>query len=313
MSDIQHQNATPGSIAFLGFGEAARAFCGSLQQAEPEIGFLAYDIKLRGAEREEMLGAMAALNVTACESADGLAGADWIFSAVTADQSRAAVQPLLPALRPGNTVFDINSVAPERKRETAAMVRKRGAAYVDMAVMTPVHPRGHRSPVLLGGPTPDILAGLDSLGFSFDVAGPNAGDATAIKMVRSLFVKGLEAITVETLLAAERSGCRDAILASLSKSYPGLGWPEIATYHFDRTLTHGTRRAAEMMESGATLDQLGLNGGLAREIAAVQAAMGRAGTGALHAGDLQRTISEALGNRLDATVSDTSKTIRERT
>jgi hypothetical protein len=93
-------------------------------------------------------------------------------------------------------------------------------------------------------------------------------------MVRSLFVKGLEAITVECLLAAAASGCFDDILASLSKSYPGLEWPRIAEYHFERSTRHGKRRAAEMMESGATLDELGLSGGLAREIAGVQDRMG---------------------------------------
>jgi hypothetical protein len=96
-------------------------------------------------------------------------------------------------------------------------------------------------------------------------------------MVRSLFVKGLEAITVETLLAARASGCFDEIYASLSASFPGLDWGRFAAYQFERTTRHGRRRAAEMRESGATLDALGLNGALAREIAAVQDAMGAAG------------------------------------
>ncbi len=81
-----------------------------------------------------------------------------------------------------------------------------------------------------------------------DVVGETAGDATAVKMVRSLFVKGLEAITVEAALAAAASGCFDRVMTSLEKSYPGLGWPDNVSYNFERTLRHGARRAAEMRE-----------------------------------------------------------------
>jgi hypothetical protein len=95
-----------------------------------------------------------------------------------------------------------------------------------------------------------------------------------VKLARSVFVKGLEAITVEALLAAEAAGCLERVAASLAASFPGLGWPAFAAYQFERTLTHGRRRSEEMGESGAMLDELGLDGGLARAIAAVQERMG---------------------------------------
>ncbi len=264
----------PQSIAFLGFGEAARAFAATLRGVRPGLAFTAYDRKLGGPEDAGMRAAMVAAGVACHESAAALAGAEWIVSAVTADQSLAAVEPVLPALSSG-LLIDINSVSPGRKRETAARVEATGAAYLDMAVMTPVHPKGHASPVLVAGPLAEAaLPVLAAMGFDASLAGPEAGAATAVKMVRSLFVKGLEAITVECLLAAQATGCLDTILASLARSYPGLGWPGIAAYHFERTLAHGKRRAAEMEESAATLDALGLNGDLAREVARVQRRMG---------------------------------------
>ncbi len=255
-------------IGFLGFGEAARAFRASLAVADPAAGFLAWD-RLSGTP--SMDAAMAAAGVAPAAGPEGLAPADWVISAVTADQSLLALQALAPHLRQGQLVIDINSVSPGRKRDSAALVEARGAVYLDMAVMAPVLPRGHATPMLLAGGTAAArIDGLLALGFAGEVAGAEPGAATAIKMVRSLFVKGLEALTVETLLAAEASGCGPAILASLTASYPGLGWPGIAAYQFERVLTHGLRRAAEMDESGATLDALGLNGELARQIAAVQ-------------------------------------------
>jgi 3-hydroxyisobutyrate dehydrogenase-like beta-hydroxyacid dehydrogenase len=166
-----------------------------------------------------------------------------------------------------------------------------------MAVMAPVHPRKHQTPVLLAGaPAERLLPELLGFGFSAEIAGPAAGAATAIKMVRSLFVKGLEAITVEALLAAKASGCYEEILSSLSGSFPGLNWPQFAEYQMERTTRHGRRRAAEMRESAATLDALGLRGGLAMEIAEVQERMGACGLG--QTGGLEETVGRVLELRL---------------
>jgi len=277
-------------IAFIGFGEAARAFTDSLRAQDSRLRFTAFDIE----QGPAMVAAMKANGVRMGASpADALEGADWIISAVTADQSLIAARSAAPALVQGQVFFDINSVSPGRKRETAAVVEGAGGSYVDMAVMAPVHPRGHATPTLLAGTGAEALAAeLAGYGFSFDVVGPEPGAATAVKMVRSLFVKGLEAITVEALIAAAASGCFDRVYNSLAKSYPGLGWPDLATYNFERTLRHGTRRAAEMRESARTLDALGLTGGLADRIADVQAAMGALEAADLPSGDLAAAVAE---------------------
>jgi 3-hydroxyisobutyrate dehydrogenase-like beta-hydroxyacid dehydrogenase len=289
-------------IGFIGFGEAARAFCDSL--AAEGVAFSAYDILLDDAGRAEaMRAAMRERNVMIAEAPAGLRDADWIISAVTADQSLIAARSLLPHLVQGQVVIDLNSVSPGRKRETAAEVTAAGGTYLDMAVMAPVHPRGHRTPVLLAGEEAERLAGeLAALGFNGRVVGERVGAATAIKMVRSVFVKGLEAITVEALLAAEASGCFEEIFASFSSSYPGLDLPKTAPYQFERTLRHGARRAAEMRESAATLDALGLSGGIAAETAAIQERMGRAGRSVdPDEVDLRELVRAVLAARLDAT------------
>ncbi|MDT0681437.1 DUF1932 domain-containing protein [Roseicyclus sp. F158] len=260
-------------IAFIGFGEAARAFTDTLRETG-DHSFSAFDRKTD----DDMEAAMAARFVRLGGSPeDAMSGADWVFSAVTADESLNAAMSAVPHLVQGQIFVDLNSVSPGRKRETAEKVTEAGGRYLDMAVMAPVHPRGHATPVFLAGPEAETLhADLDAAGFAAEVVGTEPGEATAIKMVRSLFVKGLEAITVEALLAASVSGCFDRVLSSLSKSYPALGWPDHATYAFERTLHHGARRAAEMRESAATLDELGLTGGLAAQIAEVQDKQGAA-------------------------------------
>jgi 3-hydroxyisobutyrate dehydrogenase-like beta-hydroxyacid dehydrogenase len=282
-------------IGFLGYGEAARAFHEGL--ARPGLSFRAHDRLLIGPTSVAMRAAMTERGAEICEVAADLWQADWIFSAVTADQSLDAARSLAPFLRQKQVFIDINSVSPDRKRATAELVIATGAEYLDMAVMAPVLPNRHATPVLIAGPqAPDLLPHLQALGFSAEIAGETVGAATAIKMVRSLFVKGLEAITVEALLAAAASGCLEPVLASLSRSFPGLGWLDFPAYQFERTVHHGERRAAEMLECAETLAGLGLGGGLAREIAEVQAQMGRCGMPS--STSLQDLVPDILRQRL---------------
>lgn len=286
-------------IAFIGFGEAARAFHDSLKVHEPSLVFSTYDILFdsEGLEGDCANAARERGVRLAATPSEAAADADWIVSAVTADQSVIAARSIVEELRPGQAFLDINSVAPDRKRETEWLLAPSGAVYVDMAVMAPVHPRGHRTPVLIAADADSVVEQLTRLGFDFDIVGEEVGAATAIKMVRSLFVKGLEAITVETVLAASASGCLDRVLASLAGSYPGLKWPDIAEYNAERMLKHGQRRAAEMRESGATLDALGLDGELARAIAALHDRMGALPADRLPGENLAESASRMVAMR----------------
>lgn len=267
-------------IAFIGFGEAARAFVSSLRE-QGEIAFTAYDIMLDDPSHGEVRTAAAALGVALADSAAAaISGADWIFSAVTAASSLEAAQSAAQAVSPGQIFFDINSVSAGRKQATAGIVQATGASYVDMAVMAPVHPRGHRTPVLVAGRiAPATLGRLAELGFDFEHVGEEIGAAATIKMVRSMFVKGMEAVTVQALLAARAAGCFDRVYASLEKSFPHFGWPDFGRYQLERVATHGVRRAAEMEESAATMRELGFAPGglLGDAIAGLQDEIGRMG------------------------------------
>lgn len=287
-------------IAFIGFGEAAQAFCDSLRAADPTLRFSAYDILIHKEGQEGACAkAMEKRAVRLCtQPGEAVTAAEWIISAVTADQSYAAAQSVAPELTSRQVLFDINSVSPERKRRTAALIQARNARYIDMAVMAPVHPKGHRTPVILAGEIDDALcARLRALGFDFTVASADVGAATAVKMVRSLFVKGVEAISVELVLAGSAAGCLDQVLSSLARSYPGLDLPKLALYNMERMLKHGRRRAAEMRESAATLDDLGLAGDLARAVAALHDRMGALPEDGANLGGLHEATQRVLALR----------------
>jgi 3-hydroxyisobutyrate dehydrogenase-like beta-hydroxyacid dehydrogenase len=297
-------------IAFIGFGEAGRAFAGSLK-GQGGLAFSAYDILLTGADSGGHGAADAAVRKAAAELdvhlADGPEAAvrdvDWVFSAVTAASSLDAAKSVAGALMPGQVFFDINSVSAGRKQATAEVVRAAGATYVDMAVMAPVHPRGHRAPVLLAGIIGQpVLEQLAALGFDYEHVGDEVGTAATIKMVRSMFVKGMEAVTVQALLAAREAGCFDRVYASLEKSFPKFGWPEFGRYQLERVATHGVRRAAEMRESATTMRELGFAAGgeLGDAIAALQDEIGRLGLAVGEGGELPDGLDLVLGGRTSA-------------
>ena len=258
-----------GVIGLLGFGEAAQAFLkGWRSEAEFDERLYAYDIKTDSADAAIRAGKQAdyvAWHVTGAASAPEMAReADRIFSVVTADQAHAAAVAALPGLKPGAYFFDCDSCAPQTKARSAEAVEAAGGRYVDVAVMAPVHPRLHETPLLISGPHSqagaDILRGL---GMAVEIHEGPVGAASAIKMTRSIMIKGLEALVCECLLAGVKLGVAEPVLASLEDTFPGFGWPHRSAYMLERVMTHGVRRAAEMREVALMVDELGLDNAMA--------------------------------------------------
>lgn len=265
-------------IALIGFGEAAEAFLSGW--ARDGAAARAFDLKLLQPEQAPAMARRCRTAGAEAMSGPGpaLAGATLAFSLVTADQALAAAEAAAPHLAPEALWLDGNSCSPSTKRAAAAVIEAAGGRYVDMAIMAPVAARRARTPVLLAGPAAEAAAGrLAALGMRPAVAGARVGDASTIKMLRSVMVKGLEALTAECLLAARRAGVEDAVLASLQASDPGFDWTRRAAYNLERMMLHGTRRAAEMREVAATLRELGLPDRLSEATAAWQAEIGRLG------------------------------------
>jgi 3-hydroxyisobutyrate dehydrogenase-like beta-hydroxyacid dehydrogenase len=258
------------AIGFLGFGEAAQTFAGDVRWRGRTHG---YDVKsdtpaLAAAKAEDF----ARLDVRACKSApEAIGDAPLILCLVTADQAYAAARDAAAHIAPGALFFDMNSVAPATKRAAAAAIEAHGGRYVDAAIMSPVKPSALGTPILVSGPTAEAGANaLRALGFtSVRTIGADVGRASLIKMVRSVMIKGVEAITAECLLAAQAGGVVDEVIASL-----GEGWAQEANYNLERVLVHGLRRAAEMQEAARTLRDLGVAPTMTQGAAAWQCELG---------------------------------------
>jgi 3-hydroxyisobutyrate dehydrogenase-like beta-hydroxyacid dehydrogenase len=267
-------------IAFLGFGEAAQAFLkGWRTQPDFAVRVVAYDVKTDSRDprvREAKRADYAAAGVEGAPSAPAaLDGAPLVFSVVTADQAEAAALAALPGLAGDAFFFDCNSCAPQTKARSASQVEAAGGRYVDVAVMAPVHPRLHRTPLLVSGPHADAAAAaLRSLDMAPKVHDGPVGSSSAIKMIRSVMIKGLEALACECALAGRAAGVDAFVLASLDETFPGFDWKKRVAYMLERVMTHGVRRAAEMREAALTVDLLGLDGAMSRGAVAWQQRIG---------------------------------------
>ena len=273
-------------ISFVGFGEAGQAIASGLRGAGIER-IAAWDILFPEPAGAGLKAAGETMGVRMASSAgDAVRETDMVISAVTAASSVDAARSVAPHLSGRPYYLDINSVSPGRKQETANLLGD-GARYVDVAVVAAIHPARHRTPLLISGPhAEEISPLLRELEMQLTVVGPEIGSAAAVKMIRSVMIKGIEALTLECFLAASRAGVLEEVTASLKNNYPTLDWTKIADYNLERMASHGERRAAEMEESAATLRELGLDPLMVDSTVKRQREMGAIGK--------QKTVRETL-------------------
>lgn len=252
------------TLAFIGFGEAAQVIAAGLRAAPCRL--LTHDIRLaEPAGAHELAERMAALEATPCRDLSELEHADMVLSLVTGAETVNAAAAVAPHLASKALFIDLNSVGPKIKREAALAIAAGRGRFVDGAVMAPVAPHGRSVPIVLSGPDAGEAASrLNDLGMNCEVAGDRVGQASALKMIRSLVVKGIEGLLIEALTAAERAGVTERILDSVGETFPGLDWRALATYYIGRTARHGPRRLTEMEQVAETFADLGTAPRMAR-------------------------------------------------
>jgi 3-hydroxyisobutyrate dehydrogenase-like beta-hydroxyacid dehydrogenase len=273
-------------VGLIGYGEVGKIFAQAL--VERGVAWVGtYDILLQDPAAAPTMRAHAdRAGVTALDSMPALLDrAEAVISAVTASQALAVANEAAAALRPETWFLDVNSASPATKSAAGRAIDGAGGRYVESAVMTSVPPYGIRVPMLLGGPHAGEAAKLfGSMGFSMEVASEEIGIASAIKMCRSVFIKGLEAIVIESYTTARHYGVEAHVLASLAETFPTIDWEKQGAYLFSRVAQHGRRRAEEMREAAVTVREAGLDPHMAAASAERQSATARLGATAAFAG-----------------------------
>lgn len=244
-------------LALVGFGEVGRTIARDLIA----LGFtdlVTYDIACTSADSGPSRAAKA-LGVTASATPDVLRDRDLVICAVTAAQTLVAAETVAKHLDANALYMDCNSAAPSTKQQASRIIDAAGGRYVEAAVMTVIGPKGLQTPILLGGPhARGFLSAYVQLGLDAKVYADTVGQASSVKMCRSVIIKGIEGIMMECLLSARHYGVEADVLASLNDMWPGQDWTTLSGHMIRRSLQHGKRRAEEMREVAKTVADAGV-------------------------------------------------------
>ena len=227
-------------VAVLGLGEAGGRLAADLVAAGAEVH--GYDPFVASAPP-------GVIRDPAAEPA--VAAADVVLSVTTASSALAAATGALPALRPDAVYADLNTAAPALKRELAALVPR----FADVALLGPVPARGLQTPALASGPGAVAFAeALAALGMPIEVISAEPGDAAALKLVRSVFMKGVAAAAIESLQAAERIGKREWAVRQIAEVIDR----RVLERFVEGSRRHAARRADELDAACELLGSLGV-------------------------------------------------------
>ena len=244
------------SVAVLGLGEAGSLIARDLVRGGATV---------RGWD-PDLHGDLSEIPV-APSFADAVRGAAVVLSVNWASVALDVAREALPLLRRDSIYADLNTGGPSLKQELAAIVAPSGAAFVDVAMMAPVPPLGVRVPMFLAGDGAAALAEiLRPFGTPLEIVGAQPGDAAARKLTRSVFFKGMSAAICEALEAARAAGVEAWLRADITRTLLNAD-ASIVDRVVDGTNKHAKRRAHEMRDAAALLDELHVPATLTRATA----------------------------------------------
>ena len=242
-------------IAVLGLGEAG--------------GRIAVDLVACGVDVRGYDPAVSSVGGIECaaDPASAVTEASVVLSLTTAAAARGVAAAALPGLRPDALYADLNAAGPELKRELAMLV----PSFVDVALLGAVTMRGLRTPALASGPGAERFAELfEPLGMPVEVVSDRPGDASALKLLRSVFMKGIAAAALESLAAAEAAGRREWLEAQLAEVLT----PVLLRRLVEGSRRHAARRVDELDAACELLASLGVEPRIAGASRAILAELG---------------------------------------
>jgi 3-hydroxyisobutyrate dehydrogenase len=241
-------------VAIIGLGEVGRCYAKPLQESGATLSLC----EARPSAAANELARAWGLPMHAAPG-PWLAEADWVLSCVTGAQALPVAEQAAAFMARGAALADLTTASPATKRQAAARVAERGVRYVDTAIMGAISLNWVRTPLLAAGPgAEEFHALITGAGGRVQVIeGGVAGDAISLKILRSVFTKGMEALAVELLTSAEKQGVREKLYEQLSDidQTPLRSFIEMLV----RThVIHAKRRAHEVHDAQQELASLGL-------------------------------------------------------
>jgi 3-hydroxyisobutyrate dehydrogenase-like beta-hydroxyacid dehydrogenase len=249
-----------GRVGFIGFGEAAKVLAGGLKAAG--LSPLAY---CRGARHAppytaEFRQEAAALGVRLVDTLEELArDAEVLISAVSPGAAGAVAAESARLLGPRHLFVDVNAVAPATKDAIAAGVAAAGARFVDAELMGAASLYGAAVPLYVSGSGAEAFRqAFASLGLNVTLVPGAPSAAAALKMLRSVVTKGMEAVIVEAMFAAFRAGVAREAFAAITEPMDAVKFSDFARMCLTSDPIHSGRRAEEMRSVSEVVRRLGV-------------------------------------------------------
>ncbi len=252
------------SLGYIGFGEAAFHMAKGLC-SEGLKNILAYDVAMDsdGPYKKTVTERVAAAgNVTAASCAKELVEkCDFVVIAVPARFTPSTADGLLPLARKGQYFIDVTTALPNIKEAEAKKFSEKGAYYVDSAMLGGLVGYGHKVPILASGD--GAKAWHDAMtpwGMNITLVGQGSkpGDASRIKLVRSVFTKGLEALLTEALVFAHKCGLEDRFMQSVCATMEKQPFEKLVVALAGSDFVHSERRGFEVGEAMELMEQVGV-------------------------------------------------------
>ena len=233
-------------VAVLGLGEAGRVYAEGLQRRGARV---------RGFD-PQYSGQPIAIDSVASSLEQAVDGADLAISLVGATAAPLVAAAALASLPRSATFADLNTGSPALMRQLSTDATAVGVAFVDVAIMAPITRQGIGTALLASGPGASALTDqLTSFFIPIEYVGPEAGTAAGLKLLRSVFMKGLAGLVIESLTAADKAGASDWLTAQIAAELGADGEATVARL-VSGTRLHAVRRIHEMHDSRAYLDSL---------------------------------------------------------
>jgi 3-hydroxyisobutyrate dehydrogenase-like beta-hydroxyacid dehydrogenase len=241
------------TVAVLGLGEAGSRFANDL--AALGVSVRGWDPKPKHALHEGVFFAKS--------NAHAVQGVDIIFNVNLSSVAESVAREILPKLEPKQFFLEMNTASPEQKKAIFAILQPKGVQFVDLAIMAPVPPKGLKTPFSASGPGAIALSKkLKDLGLNLSILGPEVGEASTQKLLRSIVYKGVAAVICEAMEAGQAFGLEPYMRAQISSV---IGDSDGLIDRFvEGSHTHAVRRMHEMEAVVAMLEAKGLEALMSR-------------------------------------------------
>jgi 3-hydroxyisobutyrate dehydrogenase-like beta-hydroxyacid dehydrogenase len=245
-------------IGIIGYGEAGTAFAKPLSEKD-SLSVSVFDIRFNDAKSSQLLKNMAIeQNISVADDIKSLVtDNDLILSVVTGDASMTVVEASLPYITEGKIYVDMNSVSAKTKINMGELIEKRGGAFIEGAILGAIASYGFKTPMLVCGKKAQEFATLfKQIGFDIKFLSKDIGKASNIKMLRSVFAKGVESLLIEMMVGAKRGDVLEPVMADIVAFMDKRSFQDIANAWITTTVFHAKRRAEEMEHVIETLNEL---------------------------------------------------------